>query len=69
MRMEVRDLCTATARTVLLAGGKSMNLEGWAISVLLIVGGVVVLNHLGVDVGAAIGTSLRGLEHLLGSPA
>ena len=47
---------------------RKMNVEGWAISVLLIVGGIVVLNHLGVDLGAAIGSSMRGLEHWLGSP-
>ncbi|HEV2165766.1 MAG TPA: hypothetical protein VGS23_02125 [Thermoplasmata archaeon] len=45
-----------------------MNVEGWAISVLLIVGGIVVLNHLGVDLGAAIATSMHGLERWLGSP-
>ena len=45
-----------------------MELEGWVVAVLLIVGGVLVLNHAGVDVGAAIGNGLHGLERFLGQP-
>jgi hypothetical protein len=45
-----------------------MELEGWVVAVLLIVGGVIVLNHAGVEVGAAIGNSLHGIEHFLDQP-
>jgi hypothetical protein len=45
-----------------------MSLSGWAMAVLLVVGGVIVLNHLGVGLGAAIGGALHGLEHFLGRP-
>jgi hypothetical protein len=45
-----------------------MDLEGWALSLLLVVGGVVVLNHLGLDLSAAIATTIHGLERALNAP-
>ncbi|HEV2316868.1 MAG TPA: hypothetical protein VGV89_04755 [Thermoplasmata archaeon] len=45
-----------------------MSLSAWAVAILVVVGGVIVLNHLGVGLGAAIGTAMHGLEHFLGRP-
>ncbi|HXW67434.1 MAG TPA: hypothetical protein VEL82_06125 [Thermoplasmata archaeon] len=40
----------------------------WFLTVLGVLALVVVLNHLGVDVSAAIGSLVRSGEHLLGHP-
>jgi hypothetical protein len=40
----------------------------WFLSVLAVLGLVLVLNHLGVDVTAAIGSAVHGAEHFLGRP-
>jgi hypothetical protein len=40
----------------------------WALSVLGVLGLVLALHHLGVDVTAALGSALRGTEHILGQP-
>jgi hypothetical protein len=49
-------------------GGIPMELEGWVIAVLLIIGAVLTLNHLGVDVGPAMASAIRGSIHFLGQP-
>jgi hypothetical protein len=45
-----------------------MELEGWVVTVLLLLGGVVVLNHIGVDIGSAMAGTVHGVERLLGRP-
>jgi hypothetical protein len=42
--------------------------NAWFTSVLLIICGVIVFNHLGVNLAPALGTALHGVEHLLGTP-
>ncbi len=43
-------------------------MEGWTVSVLLILGLVIALHQLGVDVTANLASSLRSIEHLLNRP-
>jgi hypothetical protein len=43
-------------------------MKSWFLSVLAILGLVLILNHLGVDVTAAMGSAVHGAEHLLGRP-
>jgi hypothetical protein len=45
-----------------------MNAEEWALALLLVLGAVVMVHHLGVDVGGTVSRSLHGLEHFLGQP-
>lgn len=45
-----------------------MHLSAWVVGILLIVGGVIVLNHLGVDIGTAIGSAVHSVERSLGQP-
>lgn len=40
----------------------------WFVTVVLLLGGVLVLHHLGWDVAASVQTALHGVEHLLGHP-
>ncbi len=40
----------------------------WFVSVLGVLGLVLALHHLGVDLTATLGTTLRSTEHLLGQP-
>ena len=43
-------------------------MESWFVSVLMILGLVLALHHLGVDVTASVGSTLRNLEHFLNQP-
>ena len=40
----------------------------WFVSVLAVLGLVLALHHLGVDLTATVGMTLRSTEHLLGQP-
>lgn len=40
----------------------------WFTGVVLVLSGVVVLHHLGVDVSPMISTTMHGVERLLGRP-
>ncbi|HYB63619.1 MAG TPA: hypothetical protein VEE86_04265 [Thermoplasmata archaeon] len=41
---------------------------GWFVSVISVLGLVLALHHLGVDVGASVGSAVQDLERLLGQP-
>jgi len=43
-------------------------LSSWTLSILGVLGLVLALNHLGVDLTAQIGASMRGMEQFLGQP-
>jgi hypothetical protein len=43
-------------------------MKAWFFSVIAILGLVLALNHLGVDVTAAIGAALHSTEHFLSQP-
>ncbi len=45
-----------------------MHLSSWIVAILLIVGGAVVLNHLGVDIGTLVANAAHSVEHVLGQP-
>jgi hypothetical protein len=40
----------------------------WFVTVVIVLGLVFALNHLGVDVGAVIGSALHSAEHFLSEP-
>ncbi len=40
----------------------------WIVSVVLILGLVLAVHHLGFDVSATLGSTLRSTEHFLGQP-
>jgi hypothetical protein len=40
----------------------------WFVSVVLVLGLVLAMHHLGVDVTSALSSALRGTEHLLNQP-
>jgi hypothetical protein len=42
--------------------------EKWALAILAIVGGFVLLGHLGVDISGPLVGSLHGLERLMARP-
>jgi hypothetical protein len=46
----------------------SMHVSSWVVAILLVIGGAVVLNHLGLDVGGVIANSAHALERALGQP-
>jgi hypothetical protein len=45
---------------------QTLKFEQWTVLVLLIVAGVIALEHVGYNSGAAIAASLHGIEHTLG---
>jgi hypothetical protein len=45
-----------------------MRLEGWVIAVVVFVVGIVSLQHLGVNSGLEIASSLHAVERALGQP-
>jgi hypothetical protein len=40
----------------------------WSLTVLLAIGGYLLLNHLGVDLGSLLSATFHGLERALGQP-
>jgi hypothetical protein len=42
--------------------------NSWALSILAVLGLVLLMNQLGVNATADLGTMLRGTEHLLSQP-
>lgn len=45
-----------------------MEWEGWALVLIVVVGGFVLLGHMGVDLAGSVADSLHGFEHLMGRP-
>ncbi|MGD0250481.1 MAG: hypothetical protein ABSB97_06315 [Thermoplasmata archaeon] len=43
-------------------------LMAWFVSVIALLGLVLALHHLGIDVTATLGSTLRSTEHWLGQP-
>ncbi len=43
-------------------------MEGWTVSVLMILGLVIALHQLGLDVTSSLGPALRSIAHLLNQP-
>lgn len=41
---------------------------GWFTGIVLMLSGVLVLHHLGLDVGPMIGATMHGVERFLGQP-
>ncbi|MCI4332001.1 MAG: hypothetical protein L3K19_09190 [Thermoplasmata archaeon] len=40
----------------------------WFTSVVMVLGAVIVFNHLGVNLSPLLGSALHGIEHALGMP-
>ena len=50
-------------------GARAMNtMTTWFVSVMVLLGLVVALHHLGLDVTASLGAAVRNTEHVLNRP-
>jgi hypothetical protein len=45
-----------------------MHVSSWLVAILLLIGAAVVMNHLGLEVGALIAGTVHAVEHALGQP-
>jgi hypothetical protein len=43
-------------------------IETWSVAVLILLGGYLVVGHLGVDLGSALSAGIHGMERLLSQP-
>ncbi|MCI4317762.1 MAG: hypothetical protein L3J96_04425 [Thermoplasmata archaeon] len=43
-------------------------LAAWTVTVFLLIAGLLVLHHLGLNLGAVVGSSLHSIERALGEP-
>jgi hypothetical protein len=68
LRIEPTVYLAESGLRVSLRAGTMGAFETWAAVVLVLLGGFLVVGHLGVDLGSAVSASIHGLEHVLARP-